>query len=138
MADASASSVGEDSVGGRCPRGSKRARKSAVVVGAVALAVAAIAPTAAAAAGQPAPSRTVATSHRHGSARNPQGPVKPIKRTRGAHAQIVADGQITTTEVYDRAMYWVNQNLPYGSPDANAPSDPLGPYRVDCSGFISM
>jgi uncharacterized protein YfiM (DUF2279 family) len=73
------------------------------------------------------------TDHRAG--RNPQGPVKKVESGTAALTTV----GISRDTIYNRAQYWVSQNVPYSQfAYANANSAPVGPYRTDCSGFISM
>ncbi|WP_408650381.1 hypothetical protein, partial [Jatrophihabitans sp.] len=67
--------------------------------------------------------------------RNPQGPVRKI----ATGTATLTTGGITRDKIYNRAQYWVAQNVPYSqSAYTSANSAPTGPYRTDCSGFISM
>jgi hypothetical protein len=69
------------------------------------------------------------------------GPATPAYATSGV------GGQLTRVEALNRAQYWVDQNVVYGTvfdsnhnpiSTRNAP-DPSGrPYRTDCSGLVSM
>jgi hypothetical protein len=67
---------------------------------------------------------------------NPQGVISR------AQAQVVgaaSTATITRDAVLSRAQDWVNQNVPYNQGVYKAAnSAPVGPYRTDCSGFISM
>ncbi|MBO3747386.1 VCBS repeat-containing protein [Streptosporangiaceae bacterium NEAU-GS5] len=68
--------------------------------------------------------------------------VSTISTTAPAHADSVANGSITPTEILSRAQYWVNQGYTYlNDGDRNTwRTGPSGPdrYRRDCSGLISM
>jgi len=49
-------------------------------------------------------------------------------------------GSLTRTQILQRAVDWVNAEVPYNDSTAQGWSDSTvgGPYREDCSGFVSM
>ncbi len=70
-----------------------------------------------------------------GTAYDPQGGVLNTS----VHGNITANGAITPSEAYTRAQSWVAQRVPYNqNATHSAPDNPVGPYRTDCSGFVSM
>ncbi|MGW4383784.1 FG-GAP-like repeat-containing protein [Kitasatospora sp. NPDC004531] len=56
-----------------------------------------------------------------------------------AQAASAVDGQITRSEIIQRAQYWYGQraNIPY-SQNATYPDSSGRNYRTDCSGYVSM
>jgi hypothetical protein len=91
---------------------------------------------AAATVGVPSASAAPKRSLSHGTAFDPQGHVHANSRMR---TNGTAGGPTTPSEAYTRAQNWVAEQVPYNqNRSANAPDSPVGPYRTDCSGFVSM
>src|SRR5215471_7214352 len=81
-------------------------------------------------------SAAIIKSSNRGPRNDPQGTVTQAQAKAIASASAAS---ISPNEMESRAEYWVSQNIPYNqSAYSNANSAPLGPYRTDCSGFISM
>ena len=84
----------------------------------------------------PVASAATIKSPNRGPRNDPQGTVTQAQAKAIASASTAS---ISPNEMESRAAYWVSQNIPYNQnaySDAN--SAPIGPYRTDCSGFISM
>ena len=47
-------------------------------------------------------------------------------------------GNVTRTQAIDRAADWVKAKVPYSESEGWQDSGTGGPYRIDCSGFVSM
>ena len=71
-----------------------------------------------------------------GTAYDPQG---LVQNNSSIHGNITANGAITPSEAYTRAQAWIAARVPYNQGATYpAPDNPVGPYRTDCSGFVSM
>jgi hypothetical protein len=78
---------------------------------------------------------TIKSTNR-GPRNDPQGTVTQAQAKAIASASAAS---ISSNAIESRAEYWVSQNIPYNqSAYSDANSAPIGPYRQDCSGFISM
>ena len=47
-------------------------------------------------------------------------------------------GNVTRTQAIDRAADWVKAKVPYSESEGWKDAATGGPYRIDCSGFVSM
>ena len=75
-------------------------------------------------------------SPNRGPRNDPQGTVTQAQAKAIASASTAS---ISPNEIESRAAYWVSLHVPYSqSAYIDANSAPIGPYRTDCSGFISM